>query len=92
MQHSQHGPPAALNSSSAAAALPLILSELKGMPSTEIIATFNLSSCNPVQIQLPAIGVSLDSLNGLFKVGKINDSIKKTAPKDLGFEMGVRTV
>lgn len=62
------------------------------MPSAEIIATFNLSSCNPFQIQLLAIGFSLDFCNSLFKVGKINDSIKKIAPKELFFGTGVRTV
>lgn len=90
MQH-LHRPQASQDSSSAAA-LPLMLTELKGMPSTEITATFNLSSCNPFQIQLLAIGISLDFLNSLFKVGKINDSIKKVAPKELVFETGVRTV
>lgn len=62
------------------------------MPSTEIIATVNLSSCNSFQIQLLAIGISLDFLNSLFKVGKINDSIKKIAPEELVFETGIRTV
>jgi len=91
MQHS-HGCRLSPNSSSEAAALSLIPSELKGMPSAEIIAMFHPSSCHPFQTQPLARGFSLYFCNSLFKVGKINDSIKKIAPEELVFGTGVRTV
>lgn len=50
--------PSSPNLSSEAAALSLTPSELKGMPLAKLTATFRASSCNLLEIQLPARGIS----------------------------------